>query len=297
MRVLIGKYYIKNNQRLLNGLLLGTSDSKIQMTEITGLECPPIRLNNGDWSGKDGGFMSAELFSGREISISGFYYDNEYPCIPGQKSIRETMVNFLKIRTIFPIFFETNNGDIYYTEGFLTAISCPYTNFNYGEYQLTFYCPSAELKVAEQFGDIDSITKRELIYRDVNTGGHLVPEDLPVMFETGYSSSVIQYDGSMFCYPKIILNGPFSSDIVVMNYTTNKTLTIKKEIATGSIVTIDMNARQVLENGSSISLYIDENSEWWYLQPGANKIYLNSGNSDTDNISGTIEWTINEQGC
>ena len=32
MQVLIGKYYTQNNKRLLNGILLGTSDSKIQLT-------------------------------------------------------------------------------------------------------------------------------------------------------------------------------------------------------------------------------------------------------------------------
>ena len=38
MQVLIGKYYTQNNKRLLNGILLGTSDSKIQLTEIDGIE-------------------------------------------------------------------------------------------------------------------------------------------------------------------------------------------------------------------------------------------------------------------
>ena len=99
----------------------------------------------------------------------------------------------------------------------------------------------------------------------------------------------------MPCYPKLILTGPFTSDIILQNYNLGKNLIIKKNISEGSVVEVDMNSRQVLENGRSISLYVDENSEWWYLQPGQNKIYLMSGD-DNDNISCNIEWTVNYQG-
>lgn len=295
MQVLIGKYYTQNNKRLLNGIIMGTSDAKFQLTEIQGLEAPPFRNNNGDWSGKDGGYMSAQLFSGREITLQGFYYDAEYSCGEHLYSAREELINFLKIRTIFPLFFQTISGVVYYTEGYITAISAPYTNTKYGDFQITFYCPDAEIKKAEQFGDEDSVVKRDIIYRDINSGGHLVPETTPVLFEQGYATSVINYSGSMFCYPKIILNGPFTSDIILQNYTTDKKFIIKKSVAEGSVLVVDMNNRQVLENGSSVSLFIDENSEWWALQPGYNKIYLISGDED-DNISCNIEWTENHQG-
>ena len=66
MQVLIGKYYTQNNKRLLNGILLGTSDSKIQLTEIDGIESAPFRNNNGDWSGKDGGYERAAGKAGQE---------------------------------------------------------------------------------------------------------------------------------------------------------------------------------------------------------------------------------------
>lgn len=294
-RVLIGKYYTQNSQRLLNGVLLG-GDSKIQITEIDGLEAAPFRNNSGDWSGKDGGYMSAQLFSAREITIQGFYYDNEYSCNGKAFSAREELVNFLKIRTLFPLFFETSSGVIYYVEGYITHISMPYINHQYGEYQITFYCPDSDIKLAEQFGDEDSVIRRNIIYKDITAGGHVVPEVLPVAFEQGYAVSVLNYGGSAPCYPKIILTGPFTSDIKLVNYTTNRTFILKKNIITNSIVEIDMNNRQVLENGKSISLYIDENSEWWYLQPGYNKIYLTSGNNSTDNDKCNIEWTQNYQG-
>lgn len=295
MQVLIGKYYTQNNKRLLNGVILGTSDSKFQLTEIEGLESPPFRNNNNDWSGKDGGYMSAQLFSGREIVFQGFYYDKEYGCGENLTSGREELINFLKIRTAFPIFFKTISGLIYYTEGYITDMNIPYTNTKYGDFQLTFYCPNAEIKRAEQFGDEDSVIKRDIIYRDIMSGGHINPETTPVLFEKGYTTSVINYQGSLPCYPKIVLTGPFTSDIILQNYTTKKQLIIKKGIATGSVVTINMDKRQALENNRSISLLIDENSEWWYLQPGQNKIYLISGD-DNDNVSCSIEWTENYQG-
>lgn len=296
MKILIGKYYVQKGVRQINGILLGTDDSKIQMTEIDGLEFPPIRNNSGDWSGKDGGYMSAQLFSGREITIQGFYYDNEYACEGHEESIRETMINFLKIRKKFPIFIETNSGRIFYTEGFITEINCPYSHYQYGDYSITFYCPSAELKEAEQFGDVDSVTKRTVLYKDLNDGGHLVPEDLPVLFKEGHHAAMIEYTGSMNAYPRIVLTGPMTSDITVLNNTLKKYVTIKYTLQDNAEMIIDMNSRQVTVNGSSISLYIDENSEWWYLQPGNNQIYLFSGDDEHDNRTATIEWTNNYQG-
>jgi phage-related protein len=296
MQVLIGKYYTQNNKRLLNGILMGTSNSKIQLSEIDGIDSAPFRNNSNNWSGKDGGYMSAQLFAAREITLQGFYYDKDYACDGNEISIREELINFLKIRTLFPLFFQTISGRVYYTEGYLTNISMPYVNTKFGEFQITFYCPDSDMKLAEQFGDEDSVIKRNIIYKDMNSGGHLVPETLPVLFQEGQQSSTLRYNGSSICYPKIILEGPFTSDITIQNYTLDKTFIIKKNIAAGSVVVIDMNNRQLLENGRSISLYMDENSEWWYLQPGYNKIYLTSGNDATDNVMCNIEWTENYQG-
>lgn len=289
MRVLIGD--------LNTGYLLGDKDSKIQMTAIHGLETPPIRNSSGDWSGKDGGYMSYQLYSAREITIEGFYLDEEFMCTPGTYSERMKFFNFLIIRKLFPIYFEFDNGLIFYTEGYLTDVKSDLENSNYGEYMITFYCPDNQLKRCERLGDKNSIWYQYVIYNNPFElgAGHLVPEYLPVLFKEGKSSSIINYIGGDESWPVFTINGPLTAPITLSNVVQEKYICLLRDVAEGEVLKIDMKNKLVTVNGVSATIDIEETSEWWNLQNGTNNILLTSG-SITDRASGNIQWTINYQG-
>lgn len=288
-RILVGQ----QETGLYSGVEFGNSNQCVLLSRVTGMEIPPIRNNYGDWSGRDGGYMSSQLYGGRIITISGFYWDDYATCVttPDEApiySIREKMVNSLVIRKKYPIFIRFLNTKTYFTEGYLTDFQMDYDNYKVGEYQVTLFCPDYALAVADVYGDPSSIYRYATLNKEVN-GGHLVPETTPVLFKDGIFTTQVQYNGLIPCYPKITIKGPVSNPTFI-NQTTNKQFKIDiEDVPENSVITIDMDARQVLLNGKSISYYINENSEWWSLNPGINKIYYISS-KESDTASATLEY-------
>lgn len=300
MKILVGTISYLNDEEVVEGLLFGTNESEIQITRVTGLETPPIRNNYGPWSGKDGGYMSSQLYSGREITIEGFYTDTNANCLLDDDfrtdpySTREKLTNGLQIRQLYPIFFQLISGKIFYTEGYMIDFKMDFDNYKTGKYSVTFYCPYYELMTATEFGNKESIWQESLLYKE-RYGGHLVPETIPVLFELGYHATTINYKGLIPSWPKITLKGPSNEPITILNATTNKYIRIHTTIVAGQTLVVDMAAREVTVNGKSISMSIDENSDWWYLRPGENRIYLLTGEND-DTFVANICWTNNYQG-
>lgn len=358
-RILIGtvEYDERTGDRIVNGLEFGnTSEEQIAITTVSGLETPPIRNNYGDWSGRDGGYMSSQLYSSRTITIQGFYWDKDYACDVYSYvrdnfpySVREKLSNNLQIRKKYPIFIQFMSGRIMYTSGYMIDFKMDYEFVRNGEYQVTFLCPDYELSVADVYGDTSSIKRTAELHKEI-FGGHLVPETVPVLFEMGQHPTVVDYEGLIPCYPVITLKGP-AKNPTFYNTATNKffrvgTPTDLEEygqytegqsyvvgdrviydntlweatniivsapavlnpedwrvaeetdftLVAGQIMTIDMKNRQVLVNGKSVSMSIDSNSEWWYLQPGDNRIYYLTHNTN-DNPVAEISWTVDFQGC
>lgn len=307
-RILVGTLeYDQFGKRVINGLEFGNSGEQIAISTVSGLETPPIRNNTGDWSGRDGGFMSSQLYSARTITITGFYWDKYYACgvdtveredFP--ESTRERLANYLKIREMYPIFIKFMSGRVLYTRGYMIDFKMDYEFVRHGQYQITFYCPDYELNLAGLYGDEDSIWNRAILHKEI-FGGHLVPEEVPVLFGEGQHPTVIEYNGLIPCWPTIVLKGP-STNPTFLNTATNKyfRLGIPDEddftMVAGQTLIVDMKNRQCLLNGKSCSMSIDPNSEWWYLIPGQNKIYMLSHNS-SDADTAEISWTTDFQGA
>lgn len=310
-RILVGtlSYDEHWGDRIVDGIEFGNaSDEQVAISTVSGLETPPIRNNYGDWSGRDGGYMSSQLYSARRITIQGFYWDKNYACDVESEvrgdfpySVREKLANYLKIRQRYPIFIKFMSGRCMYTSGFMIDFKMDYEFVQNGSYQITFLCPNYELSVADVYGDPDSIWHRAELHKEI-FGGHLVPETLPVLFEAGRHPTIIQYDGLIPHYPTITLQGP-STNPTFYNTAVNKYFRLGNpetpeesfSIVAGQSLTIDMRNRQALVNGKSVSMSIDPNSDWWYLAPGENKIYMLSQNGSDTPIA-EIVWSVDYQG-
>lgn len=285
------------------GVEFGSSSKCILLSNVSGMETAPIRNNYGDWAGKDGGYMSSQLYGGRVLTISGFFWDDYATCIKsGFKkltSIREQMVNGLVIRKKYPIFIKFMNKETYYTEGYMTDFKMDYDNYKVGEYQLTFYCPDYAMAKADVYGDPDSIYRYAIINKELYRG-HLVPETLPVLFPKGQMATEIYYDGLIPCYPKIILRGPAINPTFI-NATTNMQFKLGSDrmpflLLQNSELTIDLENRQVTVDGKSRSYFINDLSEWWCLNPGVNRIYYHT-DSEADTESAQLIYRTLSQGC
>lgn len=306
-RILVGGIdYDEFGKEVIDGLEFGNVDQCICLTSVQGLETPPIRSNSGDWSGRDGGFMSSQLYSARTITLNGFYWDNNYSCpIDSEQrgsfpySVRERMTNWLQIRRNYPIFIKFISGRVLYTSGYLIDLKMDYDFVKSGKFQATFYCPEYALSIADLYGDPESIWHDDTLYKEV-FGGHLVPEDLPVLFEKGQHPTTVYYDGLIPTWPIITLNGP-AKNPTFFNTATGKFMRIGTPeepwlLYAGQQLVINMKTRQVTVNGKSVSMSIDPDSDWWYLQPGANKIYFLNFQGD-GTATANIRFSIDQQGC
>lgn len=293
-RILVGEL----DGGVYGGIEFGNSKDCIIVSSVSGLETPPIRNNNGDWSGKDGGYMSSQLYSGRVITVSGTYWDEYASCSTyinkkQDYSTREKLTNALVIRKLYPIFIKFMNGKVFFTEGYLTDFKMDYNNYKVGDYQITFYCPDYALAAAEIYGDKTSIYKFADLYKEM-FGGHLVAEKMPVLFRDGRHTTQIKYSGLIPCYPTITLKGP-SKNPTFINASTNSIFKVNIDLTEGQTMIIDMEERQVTIGGKSISMKIDENSQWWYLKPGINKVYYISS-SEGDNVMASLRFRDLYQG-
>lgn len=303
-RILVGGTATQYNT--YTGLEFGNSGERILITSVSGLEIPPIRNNNGDWSGRDGGYMSSQLYSARVITITGFYWDADANCgmykdyrdYINKDSIRERLANAFSIRKLYPIFVSFVNGKSYYTEGYMTDFRMDYSNYRTGSYQITFYCPDYAFAIADKYGDSSSVWRTANLQKE-ELGGHPVPKDLPVWFQSGTQATTVNYAGLIPGYPTITIKGPVVNP-TIYNKTTEQIFTIGSRatplsLREGQTLVIDMQNRQVTVNDRSRSMYITEESTWINLVPGKNKLYYTSG-AESDTKVANITWRDLVQG-
>lgn len=222
MKIVIGDYTDPEDSRNLilndevrdkNGNLLSRCFGYI--SKVEGLETPPYRNGTGDWSGTDGGYMSSQLYSAREITISGFYNDRMAWCDP---EIFDNGDNFdhyarlyirsrLPIRTLQTCRIYLDSGLTFYTEAYCTDLKMDYDKVNEGEFQITLYCPDPALYVGAGDGEIGAEWLAGTLYKEKDVGYNM-PYELPVQWTTGGRSAPVEYDGDFAYAPQIVARGP-----------------------------------------------------------------------------------------
>lgn len=99
------------------------------------------------------------------------------------------------------------------------------------------------------------------------------------------NASVVN-NGTTYYWPVINIAGPCINPFI-QNVTTGQTFSTNITLAGGDVLTIDMDAKTMVLNGtaSRMNAYVP-GSTWWYLIPGTNSILYNatSGNSSTATV-------------
>ena len=222
MKIVIGDYTDPDDSRNLilndevrdsNGNLLSRCFGYIQKVE--GLETAPYRNGTGDWSGTDGGYMSSQLYSAREIVISGFYNDKMSWCDPAVFNNGDNFDHYarlyirsrLPIRTKLSFRIFLDSGLTFYTEGYCTDLKMDYDKVDEGEFQITFYCPDPALYLGASDGELGAESLTSTLYKEKDVG-YVMPYELPVTWSTGGRSAPVEYGGDFPYAPQIIVRGP-----------------------------------------------------------------------------------------
>lgn len=266
-------------------------NSKFQITApLTGLTSPDIRTGDGLYAGVDGGYVSSQLYGFRDIVISGFYIGST--CEEAD-NLREKLMRSLHIRYLYPVFITTFSGKHYFTEGYITDRRSDITHPTSGVFQITIHCPDPIIYDGGDGVNADSAWFEQTIYKE-KPGGFDIEYQVPVQWVEGQMVTNIENLGTVEAYPIITIKGIIHNPTIT-NLTTNEFIRLVKTTASSDTLVINMKERIITLNGVSIASTRDIDSTWWALQPGNNKISLQSASlSDVD--FGTIKYKVGYQG-
>lgn len=263
--------------RIGNDITLGGNSAYKLESPITGLSSPEIRTGDGNYAGVDGGYVSSQLYGMRTIVLTGFFLGT---CAEVDE-LRHNLFTKLHIRYLYPIFITTFSGIHYFTEGYVTDIKADITGKRAGEYQITLLCPDPIIYDGGDGLTTDSAWIEGTFYKD-EPGGFVLPENVPVQWESGNRGVVVTNLGTVEAYPIIVLRGAFTNP-TIRNLTTGEFISLDRATSASDEIVIDMKQRIITLNGVSIASNRTITSSWWALQQGRNEIVLTTTNtSDTD---------------
>lgn len=270
----------------INDLTLGGRNSKYHIqAPIAGLAKAPIRMGYSDWSGRDGGYVSSQLFSAREIVITGFYKGST--CEEADE-LRFALTEALPIRQSLPTYINTFSDKLRFTQAYLKDLKMDLTNDRMGQFQIALICPDPFFYEAGDGSDPNS-GWNELPVNKLIGGGYVTEYDMPVQWTPGTTPAIATNSGDIMVYPQFTITGKVQNPMII-NHTLNKF--VKIELTTTSdndVIVIDMAQRLITLNGGNILSYRSSDSQWWGLEKGDNVIeFTSDGSSDVD--VGMLRW-------
>lgn len=257
-------------------------------TSVKGLGSPSVRTSSGNYSGKDGGWISGQFYSTRQIVITGEFNSRNCSNLEAKK---QEIITSLPIRTLIPMFITSFSGKVYYADVYFIDLQMDIEGSTFAPFQLTLLAPDPYLYDAGDGIDPDSGYITQTIYKLVG-GGYVTPYILPVVWDSGSTPTSIDNTSDIYIYPIITLNGTFTNPIITNN-TTGQFIQIGITTTIGDEIIIDMKNRTVILNGGSILPY--KTGSWWGLQTGINMVQLTSG-SGGDNTEATLKYRIAYEG-
>lgn len=266
----------------LNGLEFGGT-SKYQLQEpISGLDAPPIRMGAGVWSGRDGGYVSAQFFGNRVITFKGFIAAGTCEELD---ELRQELTAAIPIRQSLPLYINTAGGRHLVAETYLQDVKMDISAGGlFAEYQLTLLCPDPLLYEAGDGTDIESGYIEVPVYKLIG-GGYITEYDMPVVWTPGTTPTIAVNDGDVMIYPQVKYTGIVTNPIIT-NVTENKFVRINITTTQPTdVLLIDMYRRTVTLNGGSVLSFRTLDSTWWGLAPGNNQIEYTSTNGGDTNLA------------
>lgn len=249
MRVYLDDFELNNAENLMY------LDEPIE--GVSGL--PNIRSATGVNQGRDGSWVSRQLYEGRYISFQGRIFGGEPIDVENK---RRELVSVLQ-RKKLKLRIITYAGMEFITEVFVMANQMPINR---------------ELNIVKW--KIDLLSEDPLFYDNsagellatvgkVMDGGFDIPFDIPFNISAGGEPSVVTNSGNETVYPIITISTPATNPKLI-NRATNEFMQVMTTVLEGDKLIIDMRNKTITHNGLNIYSLQRDGSTFFGLVPGVN---------------------------
>lgn len=255
MRVYLDDFELNNAENLMY------LDEPIE--GVSGL--PNIRSATGVNQGRDGSWVSRQLYEGRYISFQGRIFGGEPIDVENK---RRELVSVLQ-RKKLKLRIITYAGMEFVTEVFVMANQMPINR---------------ELNIVKW--KIDLLSEDPLFYDNsagellatigkVMDGGFDIPFDIPFNISAGGEPSVVTNSGNETVYP-IITISTLATNPKLINRATNEFMQVMTTVLDGDKLIIDMRNKTITHNGLNIYALQRDGSTFFGLVPGVNVMEIQS---------------------
>lgn len=255
MRVYLDDFELNNAENLMY------LDEPIE--GVSGL--PNIRSATGVNQGRDGSWVSRQLYEGRYISFQGRIFGGEPIDVENK---RRELVSVLQ-RKKLKLRIITYAGMEFITEVFVMANQMPINR---------------ELNIVKW--KIDLLSEDPLFYDNsagellatvgkVMDGGFDIPFDIPFNISAGGEPSVVTNSGNETVYPIITISTPATNPKLI-NRATNEFMQVMTTVLEGDKLIIDMRNKTITHNGLNIYSLQRDGSTFFGLAPGVNVMEIQS---------------------
>lgn len=255
MRVYLDDFELNNAENLMY------LDESIE--GVSGL--PNIRSATGVNQGRDGSWVSRQLYEGRYISFQGRIFGGEPIDVENK---RRELVSVLQ-RKKLKLRIITYAGMEFVTEVFVMANQMPI---------------SRELNIVKW--KIDLLSEDPLFYDNsagellatvgkVMDGGFDIPFDIPFNISAGGEPSVVTNSGNETVYPIITISTPATNPKII-NRATNEFMQVMTTVLEGDKLIIDMRNKTITHNGLNVYSLQRDGSTFFGLVPGVNVMEIQS---------------------
>lgn len=255
MRVYLDDFELNNAENLMY------LDEPIE--GVSGL--PNIRSATGVNQGRDGSWVSRQLYEGRYISFQGRIFGGEPIDVENK---RRELVSVLQ-RKKLKLRIITYAGMEFATEVFVMANQMPINR---------------ELNIVKW--KIDLLSEDPLFYDNsagellatvgkVMDGGFDIPFDIPFNISAGGEPSVVTNSGNETVYPIITISTPATNPKLI-NRATNEFMQVMTTVLEGDKLIIDMRNKTITHNGLNIYSLQRDGSTFFGLVPGVNVMEIQS---------------------
>lgn len=253
-----------------------------RIVKIDGLgQSPPYRVSESERAGVRGSRYNRSLSDKRAITIEWLVLESSLADFLTERADIFDSFNAESEDDTQTLLVEVNDTTTYALECAVESIqlglrAAP-ASWTYAQAQLVAYDPVVYSQNYTTFSNVDP----------PGGGGATFELTFPITFETSESGQITATNnGTVYTYPLVTLTGDLTNPLIA-NSTTGEFFQLNYTIPSGSSVVVDFENRTVMLNGTTnLITSIVSGSDWWTLQPGANTISLQTGNTgDTGSMT------------